>query len=285
MNNNQNIKVSEALKKGQKRLVIPSVALMLFFFLIAPAILMYVFKDDKNSAIFAVGGVTSILFGIISPFIWWGINVVKYKIWAANNVKDIHRFYEEAQIKNLIDERKFFKRLELKTTKQKKELQRFYNRLKAEKVLIRDVNHDIERETIFKSSLKWNIVLFIMLICGMGFLYQTGRYNLKGTLIITGILIILIGYDLYKIFRYKYILKINSEIISYKDNKTLIYWKDVINYFTVPGIQNTPSKLIINTLDNEHVLILESYGKIKLDRILDVLNENKHRFEINQSSI
>lgn len=283
MNNYQSIKVSEALKKGKKWLVVPAVFLIIFFFLIVPAILMYFFRNDKNSMFLAIGGVSSILLGIISPFVWYAINVVKYKIWAGRNVKDIHRFYEDAQIKNLINETSFFRKIEIKSTTQKKDLLHFYERLKAEKVLIRDINNAIEKETIFKSSLKWNILVFLILMFGMFYLYQSGRYNLKVTLFFIGVLTLLIGYDLYKIYRHKYILKINNELISYKDGKILIYWKDVISYFTIPGIQNTPSKLIINTITKEHELLLESFGKIKLDRILDVLNENKHRFEINQS--
>ncbi len=283
MNNYQNIKVSEALRKGKKWLVIPAIFLMLFFFIVAPAILIYFFRNDKNSMILVISGVSCILLGIISPFLWYSINVVKYKIWAANNVKDIHRFYNEAQIKNIINETSFFRKIEIKSTAQKKDLAYLYERLKSKKELIRDINNSIERETIFKSSLKWNILVFLILILGMFYLYQSGRYNLKGALIISGILTLLIMYDLYKIYRYKFILKIDNELISYKDGKTLIYWKDVVSYFTVPAIQNTSSKLIIKTIKEEHELILESFGKIKLDRILDVLNENKHRFDINQS--
>ena len=149
--------------------------------------------------------------------------------------------------------------------------------------MIRDINNTIERETIFKSSLKWNVLIYLGLLCGLFYLHKSESYDLKMTLIIASVFSALIVYDLYKIYRYKYILKINNELISYKDDKTLIYWGDVMSYFTVPGIQNTPSKLIINTIEKEHELLLESFGKIKLDRILDVLNENKHRFDINQS--
>ena len=283
MNNHRNIKVSVALKKGNALLVLPSIFLLLLFFLVVPLVLMYFYKDDKNNILFIVLSFSSIILGVIVPILWWSINVVKYKIWAAKNVKDIHRFYEEAQIKNLIDERPFFRKIEIKSEKQKKELLRFYNRLNSEKVLVRDINNTIERETIFKSSLKWNIFIFLILICGILYLYQLGRYNLRVTLVFVGVLTILIAYNLYNMYKYKYILKINNELISYKDGKILIYWKDVISYFTVPGIQNTPSKLIINTIEQKHELILENFGKIKLDRILDVLNENKHRFDINQS--
>lgn len=283
MNNHQNIKVSEALKKGNKWLVMPSISFVLFFFLVVPAVLMYFFRDDKNSILFIVSSISSFVLGVIVPISWWSINVVKYKIWAANNVKDIHRFYREAQIKNLIDERPFFRKIEIKTEKQKKELLRFYKRLNSEKVLVRDINNAILRETIFKSTLKWNILIYLILMIGLFYMYLTGKYNLKGTIILASVFLVLIGLDLYKIFKYKFILRINDTLISYKDDKILVYWKDIVSYFTIPGIQYNPSKLIINTVDGTHELLLENYGKIKLDKVLDVLNENKHRFDINES--
>ncbi|MFH4965988.1 hypothetical protein V8G69_13380 [Gaetbulibacter sp. M235] len=283
MNNHQNIKVSEALKKGNKWLVMPSISLMLFFFLVTPAALMYFFRDDKNSILFIVLSISSFVLGVIVPISWWSINVVKYKIWAGNNVKDIHRFYREAQIKNLIDERPFFRKIEIKTEKQKKELLRFYKRLNSEKVLVRDINNAILRETIFKSTLKWNILIYLILMIGLFYMCLAGKYNLKNSLILASVFLVLIGLDLYKIYKYKFILKINDTLISYKDDKILVYWKDIVSYFTIPGIQYNPSKLIINTVDGTHELLLENYGKIKLDKVLDVLNENKHRFDINES--
>jgi len=222
--------------------------------------------------------------GIIAPFLWWSINVVKYKIWAGNNVKDIHRFFEEAQSKNIISERAFLKRIEIKSSSQEKELLRFYNRLNSEKKIIKDINNDISKETIFKNGSKANIVVSILLIGGMFYLYESGEYNIKSVSIIGGVLMLFIGFDLYKRFKYNFVLKIDSKLISYKDDKTIIYWKDIISYNTIPGIQHNPSKLIINTKDENYELKLENYGTIKLGKIIDVLNENKHRFEINQSS-
>lgn len=284
LKSHQNIKVSDALKKGIRWINFPAYILLFSFIFIVPAILLYVFRNDKNSTTLIVFGISSVVLGIILPIFWWSINIVKYKIWAGYNVKDIHRFYIEAQSKNLINESKFFKRLEIKSQTQKKELSKFYERLNSENRLIRDINNSISKETIFKSGLGWNIAIYSVLSIASVFLYFFGNYNLRFTLIIQSVLLFLIGVDIYKMLKHKYILKINDTLISYKDDKSVIYWKDIAHFITIPGIGYNPSKLIISTENENLELTLENYGSIKLSRVIDVLNENKHRFEVKQST-
>ncbi|MCH4552305.1 hypothetical protein [Aestuariibaculum lutulentum] len=285
MNNHRNIKVSDALRKGKRVLIRPIYMLFLVFFFLVPGILMYVFRENKNSLVLILGSIFSFVLGIILPFLWWGINVVKYKIWAANNVKDIHRFYEEAQVKNLIDERLFFKRIEIKTSRQEKDLLRFYERLGSERILVRDIDNSIKKNTVFKSSFQWNILIYLILMLGALYMYQTSHINYNGLLIFEAIFAFLICLDIYKTLKYKYVLKIDDKFISYKDGKVVIDWKDVIGYSAIPRINNIPSKLIISTISGNQELTFESFGKIKMDEIIDVLNENKHRFEINHSLV
>ena len=283
MKNHQNIKVSDALKKGNRWINFPAYILLFFFIFIVPAILLYVFRNNKNSTTFIIFGISNVILGIILPILWWSVNIVKYKIWAGYNVKDIHRFYIEAQSKNLINESKFFKRLEIKSQTQRKELSKFYERLNSENRLIRDIDNSIPKETIFKSGLGWNIALISALSIALIFMYFLGNYNLRFILIVQSVFLFLIGVDIYKILKYKYILKINDTLISYKDDKSVIYWKDIAHYNTIPGIGYNPSKLIILTGNENLELTLENYGSIKLSRVIDVLNENKHRFEVKQS--
>lgn len=281
----QNIKVSEALRKGHNWISVPAISLLCFFIFICLPVLLYFFREDKNDIILAVLGVSSIVIGLIVPFIWYGINVVKLKIWAGKHVKDIHRFHEEAVIKKLINESKFFRRIEIKSSSQDMELQKFYyGRLLEERKLVTDINQDIERDTFFKPSIT-NSVIFILLIGGLfcyGGFYEENKRLLFG---FGGIGLVFVIWDLFKHFRYSYILKINREFISYKDNKEVVYWKDIESFNLVIGYYNKPTELYINTLDKNYLWTLDNFFRQKTNKVLKVLNENKHRFHIKSSRL
>lgn len=280
MSYQQNIKVSEALKKGQRWINIPAVLILCFFMFVCLPILLYAFREDKNNVAVSILGVSFILLGIILPFVWYGINVVKFKIWVGKNVKDIHRFQEEALNKKLINESKFFKRIEIKSQSQKIELKKFYyNRLKEDRKLVIDINKEVERDTFFKPSLT-NSIIFIMLIVGMFFFkefYEDNRRLLYG---FGGIGLGFVIWDLFKYFRYTYILKINDEYISYKNNKEIVYWKNIQNFNIILGYYNRPTELNINTIDKNYSWTLDNFFKQKTNKVLNVLNENKHRFDL-----
>ena len=77
--NHQNIKVSDALKKGNRWINFPAYILLFFFIFIVPAILLYVFRNNKNSTTLIVFGISSVILGVILPILWWSVNIVKYK--------------------------------------------------------------------------------------------------------------------------------------------------------------------------------------------------------------
>ncbi|MFD0963194.1 hypothetical protein [Pseudofulvibacter geojedonensis] len=277
---NQNIKVSEALKEGVKRINIPCYSILIFFVFLLPATLFYIFRHDGNNKILIVGCIASFIIGFIGPLIWSLIATVKYKIWAGENVKDIHRFYNEACTRGLIYEGKFLQKLELRSKKQKERLSHFYSRLENNKELIRDLDDSISKETVFKSREKYTILIFSILLFAL--LFFTDELNTRKTMFLGGISVLCILYSVFKMFRYKFILKVDRDKIIYKDNKEVIYWNDVLDYQSIPGMGNTPSKLIIVTKNDNLELEMNGFGKLKMNRIIRVLNEYKHRFEIRQ---
>ena len=113
MNLNQNIKVKDALRRGQNRINYVCVSVAIVFLAVVPLFLVFVFRNDQNNIVLITGGISSVLIGIFFPFYWWLKETVRYKIWAGKNVKDIHRFYEEALSKKYITEHKFLKKFEM----------------------------------------------------------------------------------------------------------------------------------------------------------------------------
>lgn len=282
MNLNQNIKVKDALRRGQNRINYVCVSVAIVFLAVVPLFLVFVFRNDQNNIVLITGGISSVLIGIFFPFYWWLKETVRYKIWAGKNVKDIHRFYEEALSKKYITEHKFLKKFELKSNKQKEELKRFFNdRLDKKREIIRDINADIARETVFKSNNMVSIIIWIVLMIGAVYLKYTESVNDRMVYFTIVAGAVLIAYELYKMFKYKYILKINKEYISYKDNKEKIFWKDIQFFNIVRAGQYKPGELNIITSNESYSLALEGIVNNRLNKVLDVLNENKHRFEIN----
>lgn len=284
MNHNQNIKIAEALKRGQKRINFVCVFMAILFLAIVPLSLSIIFINDQGNTGLIISGVTSIVLGITLPIIWWLKETVNYKIWAGKRVKDIHRFYEEALSKHYITERPFFKKFEIKSDFQEKELNRFfYDRLDKQREIIPDVNNNIENETVFKSNGISTIIIWVILIVGALYSIYAGYFEDRMGYFIIGIGSLLIFFELYKMYKYSYILKINREFISYKDDKEKVYWKDIEAYETVRARQHNPTKLNIHKVNGNLELQLDGIGNMRLNKVLDVLNENKHRFEIKQS--
>jgi hypothetical protein len=282
LNNFRNVTVAEAQKKGVKWLFYPSYFLLLFFFFLIPAILMYVFRDSKNDIVLIVGSITSILLGILLPILWNSINSTKYKIWVAENVKDIHRFHEESVRRNLIASKgSFLEKIEIKSRNKKLELEKYYNRLKETRVVGIERNDLISNETIFRTQNTLTIIIFSVLLIGIYYLYHIGEYKGKFVLVFGIIGLSAIVNEFYKKYKYKFVLKINNELISYKDDKEIIYWKDILHFDGIPGIhQNNPSKLVFETSQETYTLILDGFGKIRLDKVINILNEYKYRFDV-----
>lgn len=285
MNYSQNIKVSEALKEGVKRINIPCYSILVIFVFLLPAFLLYMFYEDGKNKMLIIGSITSFVIGFVGPLVWSLVATVKYKIWAGKNVRDIHRFYNEACSRGLIYESSFFQKLEIKSNKQKEELSHFYNRLASNKELIRDLDESISKETIFKSSEKYTILIITILLLAMLYLYFTGGMDERKIMFLGGMSVLCILYSAFKMFRYKFILKINRDKIAYKDNKEVIDWCDVIDYQSVPGIGQKPSKLVLITKSDNLELVMDGFGKVKMNRVIRTLNEYKHRFEIKQQLV
>lgn len=284
LNHNQNIKITEALKRGRHRINMPCVSMVIVFLVVVPLLLAFVFRNDQNNTGLIISGITSVVLGIVLPIIWWLKETVNYKIWAGKHVKDIHRFYEEALSKQFITERRFFKTLEIKSELQKRELNRFfYKRLDEQRVIIPDVNNEIESETTFKSNGISTIIIWIILIAATIYSSYAGYFEDRMVYFIIGAGSLLIIFELYKMYKYSYILKINRDYISYKDDKEKVYWEDIKAFETAKAMQYNPAKLYISTTNGKLTLQLDGIGNIKLNKVLDVLNENKHRFDIKQS--
>jgi hypothetical protein len=257
----------------------------LVFLAIIPLLLVYIFRGNQNSTGFIITGITSVVLGVALPVIWWLKETVNYKIWAGKHVKDIHRFYEEALSKHFITERRFLKKLEIKSSFQKKELNKFfYHRLDQKRALIQDVNTNIDNETIFKSNSISTIIIWIILIAAALYSSYAGYFNDRMVYFIVGAGSLLIIFELYKMYKYGFILKINRDYISYKDDKEKIFWQNIEAFETVRAFQYNPAKLNITTTEGSFSLQLDGIGNIRLNKVLDVLNENKHRFDIKQSA-
>lgn len=293
MDNFKNIKVSKALKKGFDWINVPCYAFLFFFMFIIPSLLIYIFSNDQNNPIFITSVIISFILSFSLPFFWYFITVVKYKIWASKNVNDIHRFYEEAKSKKLIYETNLFRSLEIKSKTQKIELDKFYERINSEKKIVIDINPEIESDTYFKKSYKINIILFSVLTILFFLLQIDNGFSNKLMLKISIILVAFLAYEIYKSIKNNnnFTLKINRDYISYKNDELKIFWVDIIsydttiNFGTTAGHMTAKPKLIILTKTGNQILELEGFTKWQLNKIINVLNENKHRFEVKNQTL
>ena len=93
-----------------------------------------------------------------------------------------------------------------------------------------------------------------------------------------GVLIFLLISDILKQSK-KYVLKINDDLVSYKDDKKKYRWNEIQSFngeFDLGGIS---TKIIITTKNGSESLHLENYNKRKVEKVLEALIKHQQNFQ------
>ena len=159
---NQKISVDKAINRGHLMINVP---VMLIMFGI-PGITMYLFSEKliPNWSL-----VISFFLGFGIAWVYWSFSVTRWRLWAFENVRNVHELKKRAIESGLIwSDTKWFNKTEFKSEKDKlkwKELQK-----KIEKDDEYFEGHSLPKKTIvYFSKTKNTFELVIMLVClGMG---------------------------------------------------------------------------------------------------------------------
>ncbi len=94
-------------------------------------------------------GLIGFLLTFIIMWFWWSFFVVKWKIWAFNNVRNVHALKRRAiQVLLIWPDSSWFNKTEIKTTKQVHQLEELAYKFKQEDILEKSIDFDIETTEI-----------------------------------------------------------------------------------------------------------------------------------------
>ncbi|MFB9077087.1 hypothetical protein ACFFLS_03405 [Flavobacterium procerum] len=264
----KSVTVKEALRRGRIKL----------FYLPMTALFGTIILATVLSSLQLIPAWTipvSIVVGFIASWLTWSYFVNQWKVWAFENVRNIHELQRKAIDQRLIwKSGSWFEKTEFQSPEQKQKLKSL-----EEKFLEDDIYNDdlrVPKETaIFysKSKLFWSFIAVIAFICGGIYLITSNEY---WGYFLAGLGVIL-GY--FEITKTK---KLNEPqiIISDKgikiENKHFVPWNVIRNdhVYTKHGSNSSTTYLVFN---NENIVVDEL--DTNADKLEHLLRVYRVRFE------
>lgn len=130
-----------------------------------------------------------------------------------------------------------------------------------------------ESVVIFKPNHKIKIIIWSIFLIGVFVLKQFNRLDDIMIYGLGSLALFLLLMEIYKQTQYDFILKIDKEILSYKNDKKIIKLKEIQDFHTLPQMYNLPPRLMITINGKTEAIQLENFNKSKMSRISEVLSE------------
>lgn len=180
---NETVTVDKAISKGHKMVTYPGMLVM--FGTMGLAIYLGVQKIIPTWGI-PVGIVLSFLFA----WLWWSFMITKWRIWAFDNVRNVHELKKRAVQEKLIwSDNSIFEKTEIRTSNDKEKLSALQNKFKQDDLFQDDLT--VADETVIYYSKGKNFVeMVVMLGClgvGIYLLLKSDSYILGSILSIVGV--------------------------------------------------------------------------------------------------
>lgn len=270
-----NVTVDQAIARGRKMCVFIPGVLLFSFMLGSP----FVYAFTKN-AWFLISG---IVLGFLLSWFSWAFFVVRWRIWAYSNVRNIHELKKRAIERQIMHkDGHFINKTEIKTAPQRYILQQLEVRFKERDIFKDDA--DVPSETyIYLSKNKiyagmvGGIIVFgfsIYILCIVDSL-KDRLFSLL--LMVVGIF--MVRKDIKKLRHFKPVMILSDEGIRLQ-GKPLLAWNAIYNDLVMAKSNGTEKKDI---LEFQHAGGFETIElealKIKKDQLRNLLKVYRGRFE------
>jgi hypothetical protein len=265
----ENSTVDKAISKGHKMVTYPGMLVM--FGMMG---LTFLFGFQKNSPvwIWPVG----LLSSIILSWLFWSVRITKWKVWAFDNVRNVHELKKRAIQERLIwDDYSFFNNTEIWNSNDKQKWDLLQDKFLKKDEIIYENDLTLPTEKIIYYSKEKNLVeMIVMLGClalGLYLILQSNSYVFGTILSLIG------GYFAFKEFR-EATNGTPQIIISDKGIETIntrfYSWNDVDNEDVdiVSSGEHTHYYLTYEHPDGSENLLIDNYdiGYKELRRLLIV---------------
>jgi hypothetical protein len=270
-----NVTVDQAIARGRKLCVFLPGILLFSFMLGSP----FVYAFTKNAWFL----ITGIVLGFLLSWFSWAFFVVRWRIWAYSNVRNIHELKKRAIERQIMHkDGHFINKTEIKTAQQRYILQQLEVRFK-ERDIFKD-DEDVPNETyIYLSKNKiYSGMVAGVLVFGLGVYILCITDNLKDrlfSLLLMGVGIFMVRQDIKKLRHFKPVMVLSDEGIRLQ-GRPLLPWNVIYNDLVMPKSDGREKK---DVLEFQHpggfeTIEIEAF-KIKKDRLRHLLKVYRGRFE------
>lgn len=255
------VTVNEALNRGRLRLVFLPLLIIIGFIGIG-----LLFEENQFIGKWIIP--LNLILGFVFGWLAWSYFVNKWKIWAFENVQNVHELKRKAIEEKLIwKSGSWFEKTEFKSPEQKTKLKSL-----EKKFLNKDIYTDdntVPIETKIYYSISTSIINMCIYMLSYGFIAYYVFENIWIKIIVVGVGVLLTYNHFKKIIDRKPQLIINSLGIQLKDKK-VIPWNKIRNDIVLPNY------LVFNNTEIEI-----EYFNIKNDELENLLHVYRVRFENN----
>jgi hypothetical protein len=188
---NETVTVDEAISKGNKMVNYPAMLIMF-------GTIGLTFYLGTQKIIPTWGFLVGFVLAFIFAWLWWSIMITKWRLWAFENVRNVHELKKRAIQEKLIwADNSIFEKTEIRNATDKEKLNSLNNKFKQDDLFQDDLT--VENETVIYYSKGKNLVeMAIMLGClgfGIYLLLKTDSYIIGSIITIVGTYF---GYKEYK---------------------------------------------------------------------------------------
>lgn len=188
---NETVTVDEAISKGHRMVNYPVIGII-----VGTIALTFYLVNQKYVPL--AGLPFGIVIAIVLGWLWWSFKITTWRIWAFDNVRNVHELKKRAIREKLIwPDNSFFVKTEIRSKSENDKLNSIANKFLLEDVFQDDLT--VANETIIYYSRGQNFAeMTVMLIClglGIYFILTTDNYIFGSILSILGIYY---GYNEYK---------------------------------------------------------------------------------------
>lgn len=251
---NETVTVDEAISKGHRMVNYPVMVIMFGTI----GITLYL---GSQKLIPVCGFLLGFILAFVFAWLWWSFMITKWRLWAFDNVRNVHELKKRAIQEKLIwSNNSFFEKTEIRTVTDKDKLNTLSNKFNQEDVFQDDLT--VANETIIYYSKSKNFVEMVIMLGCLG----VGIYSLLiGESYIVGSILSIIGV----FFGYKkYKDAANTEpqiIINERGVKTIstdfYSWNEIENEDVISkgSGKHISYYLIYNYPDGSEHLLIDNY--------------------------
>src|ERR1700744_4111929 len=156
----ETVTVSQAIKKGQRTVTLPS--MLIGFGILILSLVLNVSDIISRSLM-----ISGIFVGAFLGWLYWSLTIMKWRLWAFENVRNVHELQRKAIEGQLIQRPgSFWEKTEIRTAADKAKWEALQYKFQKNDVYTEDVT--VPDETIVYFSKNMIIGQVVMLLAGLG---------------------------------------------------------------------------------------------------------------------